>query len=184
MWKALWAVLSVGRWCWVVWKSKLSKPGATRQEKMLLHGLYFSSCFQVPLLSSCPDFPHNGLLPESTRWNKPIPLQVTFGHDLYHSRRNQTRTYLYSLSHLTSPRFCTADKTSKLMLIILWYQGILACLEIFSNLINLKWYFSPPCRHKWFLFPLPQDSKQVEVQASGMACMCIGPASGSPAAKD
>lgn len=106
---------------------------------LLLCGLYFNSCFPVPLWSSCPDFPHTGLLPEVQDEANPVPSKLLLvrifitavGTEPGHTFR----------PHLASPRVCISNKTSELTLIIFWYQSILAFLEIFSNLTNLKCVF-------------------------------------------
>lgn len=45
-------------------------------------------CLQVLALSYCPDF---SWWATSVSWNKPLPHQVSFGYDFYHSSKKQIR---------------------------------------------------------------------------------------------
>lgn len=65
------------RWC--------KKTGWAREQKVFLHGLYISSCFQVPVLTS-----PRWTVTWSIRWNKSFAPQVGFNQAAYQNRNPRT----------------------------------------------------------------------------------------------
>lgn len=137
---SLWAVSSVGRWYWVVWKSKLNKPGGTSRKQ----------CSSSVVSTSIPAFGFLCGVPALTSLILDCYLEVQDEANPVPSKLLLVRIFIRAVGtepghtfspHLASPRVCISNKTSELTLIIFWYQSILAFLEIFSNLINLKCVF-------------------------------------------
>lgn len=81
------AAPSLGRWAWAVSKSQLSMS----QGVAFWHGLCFSSCFQVPALNSCPDFPQCWTVTRKSKWKYALFFLSCFGSVFYCSNRKETR---------------------------------------------------------------------------------------------
>jgi len=93
LWACLWGIFLIANWCrrswppvssatpgsWS-WVQRESKKQARKQ--LPSTGSVSSSCLESFFLASLTD----GLLPGSVSWNKPLFLQVAFGHGVYHNR--------------------------------------------------------------------------------------------------